>query len=193
MINCHHYPKSHGLSLKKTLSTHLGILAENITLGNGSDSLLELIVKTILENPLNSAVIPNFCFTGISKILKTANRMFKVAKNSHSKLSATSLLEAIDPSTKVVFVVNPNNPIGNYMNTLELEYLLKHLSENIFVVIDEAYAEYVETVDYTNSIQLLAQYPNLIILRTFSKFYGLAGLRLGYAISKIKIATLLKE
>lgn len=193
MINCHRYPKSHGLSLKKALSTHLGIIAENITLGNGSDSLLELIVKTLLKDPLNSAVIPNFCFIGISKILKNANKMFKIAKNSHLKLSAVNLLEAIDPSTKVVFIVNPNNPIGNYMNTLELEYLLKHLSENIFVVIDEAYAEYVETVDFPNSIRLLTHYPNLIILRTFSKFYGLAGLRLGYAISGIKIATLLKH
>ena len=193
MINCHRYPKSYGLSLKKTLATHLGILADNITLGNGSDSLLELIVKTILEDPINSAVIPNFCFTGISKILKNANRMFKIAKNSHSNHSAISLLEVIDLSTKVVFVVNPNNPIGNYMNTLELEYLLKHLSENIFVVIDEAYAEYVETVDFPNTIRLLAHYPNLIILRTFSKFYGLAGLRLGYAVSGIKIATLLKH
>lgn len=193
MINCHRYPKSHGLSLKKTLCSQLGTHTENITLGNGSDSLLELIVKTILKDPLNSAVIPNFSFTGISKILKNANRVFKIAKNSHLKLTATSLLEAISPSTKVVFVVNPNNPIGNYMNMLEFEYLLEHLSENIFVVIDEAYAEYVETVDYPNTIKLLAQYPNLIILRTFSKFYGLAGLRLGYAISGIKIATLLKH
>lgn len=192
MFNCHLYPKSHGLSLKKTLSIHLGILAENITLGNGSESLLELIVKTLLS-PLNSAVIPKFCFTGISKILKTANITLKIAKNSHLYLSSTSLLEAIEPCTKIVFVVNPNNPIGNYMNTLELEYLLKYIPENIFVVIDEAYAEYVETKDYPNSIQLLMQYPNLIILRTFSKFYGLAGLRLGYAISGIKIATLLKQ
>lgn len=191
MLNCHRYPKNHGLSLKKTLSTYLGTLTENITLGNGSDSLVELIVKTVLS-PLNSAVIPNFCFTGISKILKNANITFKIAKNSHSHLSAINLLEAIEPSTKIVFVVNPNNPTGNYMNTMELKYLLGSLPENIFVVIDEAYAEYIENVDYPNSIQLLAQYPNLIILRTFSKFYGLAGLRLGYAISEAKIATLLK-
>ena len=192
MLDCHRYPKNDGLSLKKTLSAHLEILAENITLGNGSDSLVELIVKTVLS-PLNSALIPNFCFTGISKILKNANITFKIAKNSPSQLSAINLLKAIEPSTKIVFVVNPNNPIGNYMNAIELEYLLRYLPENIFVVIDEAYAEYVDAVDYPNSTQLLAQYPNLIILRTFSKFYGLAGLRLGYAISNIKIATLLKD
>lgn len=191
LLNGHRYPQNYGLSLKKTLSIHLGVLTENITLGNGSESLLELIVKTTLD-PFNSAVIPNFCFTGISKILKNANIMLKVAKNSHTYLSAVSLLEAIEPSTKVVFIVNPNNPVGNYMNTVELHYLLKHLPKNILVVIDEAYAEYVEAEDYPKSIRFLAQYPNLVILRTFSKFYGLAGLRLGYAISGFKIAAMLK-
>lgn len=189
MLNCHRYPDN-GFSLKKSLSTHLSILPENITLGNGSESLLELIVKNIL-GPLNSAVIPNFCFTGISKILKKANITLIIAKNSHSSLSAASLLEAIEPMTTIVFIVNPNNPTGNYMNKLELLYLLEHLPQNIFVVIDEAYAEYVETDDYPNSISLLTQHSNLIILRTFSKIYGLAGLRLGYAISGIKIAALL--
>ncbi len=192
MLNCHRYPDNDGFSLKQSLSAHLCILTENITLGNGSESLLELIVKNIL-GPLNSAVIPNFCFTGISKILKKANIAVKIAKNSHSYLSAISLLEAIEPMTTVVFIVNPNNPTGNYMNKLELLYLLRHLPENIFVVLDEAYAEYVETDDYPNSIQLLKQFPNLIILRTFSKIYGLAGLRLGYAISETKIAISLNQ
>lgn len=192
MLKCHRYPDNQGLFLKKSLSIHLGILAENITLGNGSESLLELIVKKTL-GPLSSAVIPNFCFTGISKILKNANITFNIAKNSHTYLSAISLLEAIEPMTKVVFIVNPNNPTGNYINKLELQYLLKHLPEDIFLVIDEAYAEYVGTEDYPNSIQFLAQYPNLIILRTFSKFYGLAGLRLGYAISDIKLANMLNH
>lgn len=187
MLNCHRYPDNDGFSLKKFLSAHLSVLPENITLGNGSESLLELIVKNTL-GPSNSAVIPNFCFTGISKILKKANIAVKIAKNSHSYLSAVSLLEAIEPMTTVVFIVNPNNPTGNYMNKLELYYLLRHLPQNIFVVIDEAYAEYVDTDDYPDSIQLLKQFPNLIILRTFSKIYGLAGLRLGYAISGLEIA-----
>ena len=187
MLNCHRYPDNDGFSLKKFLSAHLSILPENITLVNGSESLLELIVKNTL-GPSNSAVIPSFCFTGISKILKKANIAVKIAKNSHSYLSAVSLLEAIEPMTTAVFIVNPNNPTGNYMNKLELHYLLRRLPQNIFVVIDEAYAEYVETDDYPDSIQLLKQSPNLIILRTFSKIYGLAGLRLGYAISGLEIA-----
>lgn len=190
MLNCHRYPDSHGLSLKRSLSAHLSILPENITLGNGSESLLELIVKNTLA-PLNSAVIPNICFTGISKILKNANVKIKIAKNPHSTIPALSLLDAIEPTTKVIFIVNPSNPTGSYMNKLELVYLLKHLPRNILLVIDEAYAEYVEVDDYPNSIELLEQYPSLIILRTFSKFYGLAGLRLGYAISNLKISAML--
>lgn len=187
MLNCHRYPDSGGSSLKKYLSKYLNVYPENITLGNGSESLLELIVKNNL-GPLNSAVIPNFCFMGISKIINNANVKIKIAKNSHSCISAITLLDAIEPMTKVIFIVNPNNPTGNYMNKLELIYLLKHLPRNILLVVDEAYAEYVEVDDYPNSIQLLALYPNLIILRTFSKLYGLAGLRLGYAISEPQIA-----
>ncbi|MFZ0219996.1 MAG: histidinol-phosphate transaminase [Candidatus Aquirickettsiella sp.] len=190
MLNCHRYPDNHGLSLKKSLSIHLSVLPENITLGNGSESLLELIVKNTL-GPLNSAVIPNFCFTGISKILKNANVKIKIAKNSHSYISGQHLLDTIEPMTRIIFIVNPNNPTGNYMNKSELLYLLKHLPKTILVVIDEAYAEYVEAEDYPNSIQLITRYSNLIILRTFSKLYGLAGLRLGYAISGFEIASML--
>lgn len=186
MLNCHRYPDNYGFSLKKTLSIHLDILPENIALGNGSESLLELIVKNTL-GPLDSAVIPNFCFSGLLRILENANVALKIAKNSHSNISAMSLLEVLDPMTKIVFLVNPSNPTGSYMNELELFYLLNHLPKKILVVIDEAYAEYVEVRGYPNSIQLLARYPNLIILRTFSKIYGLAGLRLGYAISTPEI------
>lgn len=186
MQNCHRYPDSLGSSLKKALSAHLGILSENIVLGNGSESLLELIVKNTLCS-LDSAVVPNFCFSGLLNILEHAKVILKIAKNSQSNISAISLLEAQDSITKIIFLVNPSNPTGNYMNELELIYLLDHLPKNILVVIDEAYAEYVEAIDFPNSIQLLAKYPNLIILRTFSKIYGLAGLRLGYAISSTEI------
>jgi histidinol-phosphate aminotransferase len=153
MLCCHRYPDSEGVSLKKCLSKHLGVLPENITLGNGSESLLELIVKNNL-GPLNSAVMPNFCFIGISKIIKNANVKLNIAKNSYSFISASSLLDVIEPMTKVVFIVNPNNPTGNYMNKLELIYLLDHLPNTILVVIDEAYAEYVEADDYPNTSKI---------------------------------------
>lgn len=188
MLNCHRYPGNEGLSLKKCLSKHLSVTPENITLGNGSEGLLELIVKTYLT-PLNSAVIPNYCFAGISKIIRNANVPLRVAKNTLSYISASAILGAIDVATKIVFIVNPNNPSGNYINERELTYLLDNLPQDILIVIDEAYGEYVAINDYPNSIKLLSNYPNLIITRTFSKLYGLAGLRLGYAISGLAIAT----
>lgn len=190
--SCHRYPDSHGNRLKKSLSIHLNISPENIILGNGSESLLEFIIHNTLK-PFNSAVIPRFCFVSISKILRKAHIKIKLAKNTLSPISARSLLEVIEPVTKIIFIVNPNNPTGSFMNKLELHYLLKNISKNIIVVIDEAYSEYVESDDYPNSIPLLDQYSNLIILRTFSKFYGLAGLRLGYAISHSRIISILNR
>ncbi|MGB8285753.1 MAG: histidinol-phosphate transaminase [Candidatus Aquirickettsiella gammari] len=188
MLHCHRYPGNEGLlSLKKCLSKHLSVLPENITLGNGSEGLLELIVKTYLT-PLNSAVIPNYCFTGIAKIIRNSNVPLKIAKNTLSYISASTILEAIDRLTKIVFIVNPNNPTGNYINERELTCLLDKLPQDILIVIDEAYGEYVETDDYPSTIKLLPNYPNLIVTRTFSKLYGLAGLRLGYAISGLAIA-----
>ncbi len=187
MLSCHRYPGNEGLSLKKCLSKHLSVLPENITLGNGSEGLLELIVKTYLT-PLNSAIIPNYCFAGIAKIIKNANVPLTIAQNTLSYTSAATILAAIDKTTKMVFIVNPNNPTGNYINQRELTCLLDKLPPDIFMVIDEAYGEYVTTNDYPNSIKLLSNYPNLIVTRTFSKLYGLAGLRLGYTISGLAIA-----
>lgn len=192
LLESHRYPDSQGLALKKSLSKQLGVFPENITLGNGSEGLLELIVKVYLT-PQNSAIIPNFCFTGITKIILNAGVQLKIAKNANSSITASTILDAIEDSTKIVFIVNPNNPIGNYINKLELTYLLNNLPQNILMVIDEAYGEYVEALDYPDTINLHLKYPNLIVTRTFSKLYGLAGLRLGYAISTLKIAESLKH
>ena len=126
MLTCHRYPDTLGLSLKKTLSTHLDILIENIALGNGSESLLELIVKNTL-GPLDSAVVPNFCFLGLLKILENAKVILKIADNSHLNISPIKLLEAVDPMTKILFLVNPNNPTGSYTNKSDLFFLLSHL------------------------------------------------------------------
>lgn len=192
LIKCHRYPDSHGLSLKKRLATHWGTSPENITLGNGSEELLELISKLYLS-PQHSAIIPNFCFTGIAKIILNSGARLTVAKNTYSSITASTILAAIDETTKVIFIVNPNNPTGNYINQLELSYLLNTLPHTIFIVIDEAYGEYVEANDYPDTINLLTKHPNLIITKTFSKFYGLAGLRLGYTISTLPIAKSLKH
>lgn len=187
LLNCHRYPGDHGSALKISLATHLGISPELITLGNGSEGLLELLAKTYLTTE-NSAVLTNYSFIGIKKIIQHTGTQLRIAANTYQDTTAAQILAAIEPSTKIIFIVNPNNPTGTYINSLDLNNLLGQLPSHIFVVIDEAYAEYVEANDYPNTIRFLATYPNLIISRTFSKFYGLAGLRVGYLISHPQIA-----
>lgn len=192
LLNCHRYPDTRGSALKKSLATHLGTSPDVITIGNGSEGLLELLAKTYLTAQ-NSAVITNYSFIGIKKIIQHTGTQLRIAKNTHQYISAAHILAAVVPTTKIIFLVNPNNPTGIYINSLDLNYLLQQLPSHIFAVIDEAYGEYVEAPNYPNTIKLLSSYPNLIISRTFSKFYGLAGLRLGYIISHPKIAKHLSQ
>ncbi|WP_218814374.1 histidinol-phosphate transaminase [Rickettsiella endosymbiont of Dermanyssus gallinae] len=192
LLNCHRYPDSHGSALKISLAAHLGISPDFLTLGNGSEGLLELLGNTYLTTK-NSAVLTNYSFIGIKKIIQRTGAQLRIATNTYQYTTAEHILAAVEPTTKIIFIVNPNNPTGTYINALDLNYLLEQLPSHIFTVIDEAYAEYVEASDYPNTIKLLSAYPNLIISRTFSKFYGLAGLRLGYLISHPNIATYLNS
>ena len=187
LLNCHRYPDDQSAALKVSLAAHLSISPDLITLGNGSEGLLELLAKIYLTTK-NSAVLTNYSFIGIKKIIQHTGAQLRIAANTYQYTTAAHILAAIEPSTKIIFIVNPNNPTGTYINSLELQNLLKQLPSHLFAVIDEAYAEYVEATDYPNTIKLLSTYPNLIISRTFSKFYGLAGLRVGYLISHPKIA-----
>ncbi len=187
LLNCHHYPDHQVEALKKNLAIRFGVQPNTITLGNGSEGLLELIAKVYLT-PKNSAVLLNYSFTGIEKIIINTGAQLKKATNTIEYTTATQILAAVESNTKVIFIVNPNNPTGTYINNLELNYLLDNLTENILIVINEAYGEYIEASDYPQTIKLLQKHPNLIISRTFSKFYGLAGLRLGYTISHPEIA-----
>lgn len=187
LLSCHRYPAEQVQALKISLAAHLGIAPDAITLGNGSEGLLELVTKTYLTTK-NSAVLKDYSFIGIKKIIQQTATQLIIAKNTYQDTSVTHILDAIKPNTKMIFIVNPNNPTGTYINALHLNDLLKRLPSHIISVIDEAYAEYVEADDYPNTIKLLSTYPNLIISRTFSKCYGLAGLRVGYLISHPKIA-----
>lgn len=187
LLNCHRYPADQGSALKISLATHLGISSDLITLGNGSEGLLELLAKTYLTRK-NSAVLTNYSFIGIKNIIQQAGTPLRITENTYQETTPTQILAAIEPTTKIIFIVNPNNPTGTYINALDLNYLLEQLPSHILTVIDEAYAEYVEASDYPDTIKLLSTYPNLIISRTFSKFYGLAGLRVGYLVSHPQIA-----
>ncbi len=149
-------------------------MPQTITLGNGSEGLLELLGKTYITAK-DSVIIPQYTFMGIVKIIEKTGAELRIVNNTHECVKASQILETIHSSTKIIFIVNPNNPTGTYIDATELTSLLTNLPSNILIVIDEAYAEYVKAGDYPNTLQLTEKYPNLIISRTFSKFYGLAG------------------
>ncbi|MDQ8040118.1 MAG: histidinol-phosphate transaminase [Rickettsiella sp.] len=192
LSRCHQYPENEELALKRCLAKHLGISPKTIALANGSERLLELIAKIYLT-PGDSAVLPNYSFINLTKIIETTGAELRVASNSHEDIKVSQILEVVNYSTKIIFIVNPNNPTSTYINTTNLIYLLNEVPSHKLIVIDEAYAEYVQASDYPDTIKLINKYPNLIICRTFSKFYGLAGLRLGYAITTPKIVDILNQ
>jgi len=192
LSNAHIYPDGGQYELKQALSTYLDLPPEHITVGNGSENILELIVKAYLHQG-DSAVISQFAFLTIEILIRAANATLKVASATEWGHNVDNMLKAIDDKTRIVFLVNPNNPTGTYINKTDFEKLLKNIPPHIIIVVDEAYSEYIDRSDYPTALSYLEQYPNLIISRTFSKVYGLAALRLGYAISSLEIADILNR
>ena len=127
----------------------------------------------------------------ITKIVGATSKLIKEDKNY--KVTVNSILEQVSPSTKIIYLANPNNPTGTYLARSEINEILNKLPKNIIMVLDGAYAEYVTKDDYDNGFSLVDQFDNIILTRTFSKAYGLAGLRLGWCYTSKKVATILNK
>ena len=127
----------------------------------------------------------------ITKIVGATSKLVKEDENY--KVNTSSILNEVNPSTKIIYLANPNNPTGTYLSRSEIVNLLKELPKNIIVVLDGAYAEYVMKKDYYAGFSLVDEYENIIITRTFSKAYGLAGLRIGWCYSSEKVANILNK
>jgi histidinol-phosphate aminotransferase len=188
----HIYPDGGCYELKQALAAYLGVETSQLTIGNGSENILELIVKAYLHRNDN-AVISEFAFLTIPLLLQSYGVTANVAKAVNWSHDVDHLLAAINEKTRVLFVVNPNNPTGTYINQSQFERLLENIPSHIIIVIDEAYVEYISNPDFPKTLSYLTQYPNLIITRTFSKAFGLAALRLGFAISSPEIADMLNR
>ncbi len=177
------YPDGGQYYLRKALSEKLGVKDTEVVSGFGSCELIEVILKTFL-NPGEEVVSSQYAFAYFkisTQVVGGENRIVR-AKNYGHDLEA--MAEAITPRTKVVFIANPNNPTGT-MNTVdEVERFLERAPDSVIVVFDEAYYEFVNRDDYPQTLPWVKEGRNVIILRTLSKIYGLAGLRLGYAIAK---------
>ncbi|AWQ13770.1 histidinol-phosphate transaminase [Bacillus velezensis] len=177
------YPDGYSAALRTRLSEHLQVSESSIIFGNGSDELVQIICRSLLNDQANTiTAAPTFPQYRHNAVIEGAE-VREVPLRSDGAHDLDRMLEAIDGETKVIWVCNPNNPTGTYTSEQELIAFLNRVPEHILVVLDEAYYEYVTAEDYPESIPLLKQYANVMILRTFSKAYGLAALRVGYGIA----------
>ncbi|WP_429945843.1 histidinol-phosphate transaminase [Bibersteinia trehalosi] len=186
------YPDANGFELKATIAKKFGVKAEQITLGNGSNDLLELFAHTFADQD-DEIIYSQYAFVVYPLVTKAINATAREipAKNWGHDLEA--FLAAINEKTKLIFIANPNNPTGNFLTHNELDAFLAKVPEKVLVVLDEAYTEFTAEQERVDSFALSAKYPNLIISRSLSKAYGLAGLRIGYAVSNPEIADLLNR
>ena len=186
------YPDGSGFALKQKLAERYAVEASQVTLGNGSNDVLELVARAWLA-PGRNAVFSQHAFAvyPIATIASGAECRQVPAKDYGHDLDA--MAAAIDENTSVVFIANPNNPTGTWFNQAALNAFLAKVPENVLVVLDEAYIEYAADSDLPDGMAYLSRYPNLLVSRTFSKAYGLAALRVGYAISSAVIADVLNR
>jgi histidinol-phosphate aminotransferase len=190
--NMHIYPDGGCYELKLTLAKFLQINTNQLTIGNGSENVLEIIMKAYLSQG-DAAVISQYAFLTIPLLIKSYGADIIEVPAIEFRHDIDKMIAAVTKKTRIIFVVNPNNPTGTYTNTEELQRLLDSVSSQILVVVDEAYHEYIDKADFPDTLMLLKKYPNLVITRTFSKAYGLAALRLGYSISSSDIADMLNR
>ncbi len=196
--NLSRYPDGNGTELKAELARRMAVQPSQITLGNGSSDVLEIIARTFLTTG-SEAVFSEFAFAMYPIFVQATGATSRIASalEPSSEMPYGHDLEAmyslVNDKTRVIFVANPNNPTGTYLSTDSLSGFVASLPEEVICVVDEAYFEYVEKEDFPNAMEWVERFPNLIVTRTFSKAFGLAGLRIGYGVSGVRVADLLNR
>lgn len=193
------YPDPQGAALKAALARYLVVNATQITLGNGSHELLMLIAQSFAD-AATSIVFSEFGFA-VFQIATAASGAHAIRVPALLRDHATmplghdlhAMAGAIRDDTRIVYIANPNNPTGTWFNDAALEKFLERVPHTTLVVIDEAYQEYVVDSKLSSALRFLSRHPNLIVTRTFSKAYALAGLRVGYAVSAVEVASVLER
>ena len=186
------YPDGNGFELKQALSARFGVDPASIVLGNGSNDVLELAARAFLTPDLE-AVYAQHSFAVYPLVVQAAGaRGIEVAATDFGH-DLTAMRRVVTKQTRMVFIANPNNPTGTFVRAGELEAFIASLPPEVVVVLDEAYNEYLPEELKSDSIAWLARFPNLVVTRTFSKVYGLAGLRVGYAFAARSVADLMNR
>lgn len=189
------YPDANAYYLKQRLALKLGVEQNQITIGNGSNDVLDLVARSFLDASAE-AVFSQYAFMVYGMVTQACGARACVApalghdSGSPYGHDLDAMAGLIGDRTRVVFIANPNNPTGTCLRSNELRAFIEQLPSHIAIVVDEAYFEYVELEDYPDTLQWLDQFPNLVVTRTFSKIFGLAGLRVGYSVSSPELCDL---
>ncbi len=185
--NVERYPDNYCRELRSKLAKKYNIDESNLIFGNGSVEIIQMISRAIIE-PDEEVITctPTFQSYYLETIIEHG-KIVDIPVTSDYKFDLDGLINIITPKTKIIYIANPNNPTGTIVNETELRDFMQKVPQSILVVLDEAYSEFVNDKEYPNSVELLKEYPNIIILKTFSKAYGLASFRVGYGISSPEI------
>ncbi|MBN1299049.1 MAG: histidinol-phosphate transaminase [Actinobacteria bacterium] len=189
-----YYPDSDAYEIRYMIARKYGLLAENIIMGNGTDQIIEMISDCFIDRGDNIVTAdPNFIIYE-KAALKCGGGVIKVplAKDTFRQ-DPKAIVSSVDKNTKIVFLANPHNPTGTTIEEKELSFMLQNIPDDIIVVLDEAYYEYLSEGCKIDTVSFLKNNPNLVLLRTFSKIYGLAGLRIGYGIAGTEVISALNK
>ena len=185
-LNLERYPDGKSDILRKEISKKYKCNSNKIICGAGSDEVIQMICQLFLK-PKDEVVVPQYSFLMYRIYTKIVGAKVIFAKEVKLKVSSAEILKKVNKKTKIVFLANPNNPTGTYLTKKEILELRKKLNKNILLVVDDAYAEYMKNRDYSSGLDLFKNKDNVFVLRTFSKIFGLASLRVGWGHGPKKI------
>jgi len=191
------YPDGNGFELKTKLSARHNVKPSQITLGNGSNDILEFVARTFVS-PNDEVIFSQHAFAVYPLVTQAIGGVICEVSAKVWGHDLNAMLAKITNKTRLIFIANPNNPTGTWLTEVAIIDFLQQVPKNVIVVLDEAYFEYAHApmmgfTEYPNGIELLTRFENLVVTRTFSKAYGLAGLRVGYGVSNTAIADLLNR
>lgn len=186
------YPDGGAYKLRGALAERWKVTPDHVILGNGSDEILGLLARTFLA-PGDEAVMADQTFVIYKMEVTAAHGVPVIVPLNNGRHNLSAMAEAVRERTRLLFVCNPNNPTGTMVSAVEVEALMARVPDHVVVVFDEAYYEYVRSADFPDSVAYVKRGRNAIVLRTFSKIYGLAGLRIGYGITTPEITNYLNR
>lgn len=186
------YPSGDSYYLRQKLALKHGLDPDQFLVGNGANEVIAFVIKAFCQEGDN-IITADKTFAVYEWVAQFSGFEARLVPLKDFAFDEQGMLDQIDERTKILFVCNPNNPTGTYWNEATLRHVLNTIDGRQIVVVDEAYFEFVEKEDYPDGIKLLSEYPNLVVFRTFSKMYGLAGLRVGYLVGSMNVVDVIRR